>query len=188
MVRGMKVGPARPDQTTASSARSRPTPIGALLRGLAAGTVSVAGFDVVNLIHYRRGGGDAGLLDWELSRGLTWANAPAPAQVGRRAVNGIFKIELAEHRAPLVNNLVHWSYGIGWVGFFGLVEASRAKPRLRDGLAFGTFVWLAGYGILPLAKLYRPLWTYDRSTLGWDLGAHLAYGLTVAAALKFFDR
>ena len=165
-----------------------PSPMGALLRGVVAGAVGVAAFDSVNLWHYRRGGGKRGTRDWELSRGLTWADAPAPAQVGRRAVEGVFKVELSDSRAAVTNNVVHWGYGMAWGGLFGLVEGSVAKPRVRHGLTFGTLVWLAGYVVLPLAGLYRPLWTYDRSTLGWDWGAHLAFGVGAASALRILDR
>jgi hypothetical protein len=174
----------------AHSARrmSKPTPIGALLRGFAAGAVGVAGLDLVQLWHYRRDGGDQPTVDWELSRGLTWADAPAPAQVGRRAVEGIFDVELQDRWAPLTNNATHWGYGVAWAGLFGLVESSTAKARLRHGLSFGTFVWLVGYVILPVAKLYRPLWKYDPATLGWDWAGHLAYGLGTAATLRILDR
>lgn len=167
---------------------ARPSPIGALLRGVVAGAVGTAAFDSVNLVHYRCGGGRARVRDWELSRGLTWADAPAPAQIGRRTVEGVFKVELPDSRAPLVNNLVHWGYGMAWGGLFGLMEGSAAKPRMHHGFAFGTVVWLAGYVVLPLAGLYRPLWTYDASTLGWDWAAHLAFGLGSAATLTILDR
>jgi hypothetical protein len=145
---------------------SKPSPVGALLGGLGAGAVGVAGLDLVQLWRYRRAGGDQPTVDWELSRGVTWAEAPAPAQVGRRAVEGIFIVELPDRWAPLMNDATHWGYGIAWGGLFGLVAGSMPKVRLRHGLCFGTFVWLVGYVILPLAKLYRPLWKYDPATLG----------------------
>jgi hypothetical protein len=167
---------------------SKPTPIGALLNGFVAGAVGVAGLDLLQLWLYRRDGGDRRTVDWELSRGLTWVKAAAPAQVGRRAVEGVFNVELPDRWAPLMNNTIHWGYGIAWGGLFGLVDSSMAKVRLRHGLYFGTFVWLVGYVILPLAKLYRPLWKYDPATLGWDWAAHLADGLGTAATLQILDR
>jgi hypothetical protein len=167
---------------------SKQTPIGALLHGFGAGAVGVAGLDLVQLWRYRRDGGDRRTVDWELSRGLTWEEAPAPAQVGRRVAEGIFNVELADRWAPLTNNVAHWGYGIAWGGLFGLMHGSMAKPGLRHGLFFGTFVWLAGYVILPMAKLYRPLWRYDAVTLGWDWAGHLVYGLGTSATLQLLDR
>ena len=36
--------------------------------------------------------------------------------------------------------------------------------------------------MLPLAKVYEPIWKYDAPTLGKDLSAHLVYGLATGAA------
>ena len=38
--------------------------------------------------------------------------------------------------------------------------------------------------LLPAAKLYKPIWEYDRKTLAKDLGAHLVYGLATASAFR----
>ncbi len=40
------------------------------------------------------------------------------------------------------------------------------------------------YVVLPAAKLYQPIWTYDVKTLADDLSAHLVYGLVTAAAWR----
>jgi hypothetical protein len=45
-------------------------------------------------------------------------------------------------------------------------------------------VWATGYVVLPAAKLYQPIWEYDRVTLAKDLSAHLVYGLATAVALR----
>jgi hypothetical protein len=36
--------------------------------------------------------------------------------------------------------------------------------------------------LLPLAKLYRPIWEYDVKVLAKDLGDHLVYGVSTAGA------
>ena len=53
-------------------------------------------------------------------------------------------------------------------------------PWLR-ALALGPAVWLAGYVVLPLAGVYKPIWEYDARTLGEDLSAHLVFGVTTSA-------
>ena len=45
-------------------------------------------------------------------------------------------------------------------------------------------MWAAGYVVLPAAKLYQPIWKYDRATLTKDLSAHLVYGLGTATVLR----
>jgi hypothetical protein len=69
--------------------------------------------DLVHFVRYRRGGGNDRLLAWEFSVGLKdWEQAPVPAQLGRRVVEGVFQRQLPPQRAALVNNLMHWGYGI----------------------------------------------------------------------------
>jgi hypothetical protein len=161
------------------------TPLGAIARGLAAGAAGTLAMDLLWFARYRRGGGDGGFAAWELSAGLDgWERAPAPAQVGRRLVEGLFDLELPSRRAQLVNNVTHWAYGMLGGAQYGVVEGSIERPRVRHGLPFGAGVWAAGYVVLPAAKLYEPIWKYDRKALADDLSAHLVYGLGTAAAFR----
>ena len=117
----------------------------------------------------------------------SWEQAPAPAHVGKRLVEGLFGIELAPTRARLVNNVMHWGYGILNGATYGIVAESLPSPRIRYGLPFGATVWASDYVILPAAKLYEPIWKYDAKTLANDLSAHLVYGVTTAAALRLLS-
>ena len=121
---------------------------------------------------------------WEFSSGMTWEDAPAPAHVGKRLVEGLFQTELPATRAPLVNNVMHWAYGIGNAAQYGIVAGSLPHQRIRYGLPFGASVWGSGYVILPAMKLYEPIWKYDAKTLADDLSAHLVYGLATATAMR----
>ncbi len=165
------------------------TPVGAVVRGLAAGAVGTAVMDAFLFARYRRGGGKSGFSEWESSAGLSnWEDAPAPAQLGKRIVEGVFEVKLPPTRARLVNNVMHWAYGILNGGQYGLVAGSLPTQRIRYGLPFGASVWASSYVILPAAKLYDPIWKYDRKTLANDLSAHLVYGLGTAAALQMLTR
>ena len=131
------------------------------------------------------GGGETRFAEWELSKGLQkWEDAPAPAHVGKRFVEGLFQRVLPPARVPLVNNVTHWGYGILNGAQYGIVAGSLPKPRVRYGLPFGASVWGAGYVVLPAMRLYEPIWKYDAKTLANDLSAHLVYGLATAAALR----
>jgi hypothetical protein len=150
-----------------------------------AGAVGTAAMDTFLFARYRLGGGDSSAVDWETSAGVTsWDEAPAPAHVGKRLVEGVFDIELAPSRARLVNNAMHWAYGVLNGAQYGIVAESLPTPRIRYGLPFGAAVWAGDYVILPAAKLYEPIWKYDAKTLANDLSAHLVYGLATAAALR----
>jgi hypothetical protein len=164
------------------------TPLGALIRGLVAGAIGTAAFDGFLFARYRQGGGDSRFADWEFSSGMTWETAPAPAHVGKRLVEGLFQTELPPERAPLVNNVTHWAYGIANAAGYGIVAGSLPRQRIRYGLPFGATVWGSGYVILPAVGLYEPIWKYDVKTLANDLSAHLVYGLSTATAMQLLSR
>ena len=165
------------------------TPAGAIARGLVAGAIGTAAMDALLFSRYRRGGGEGSFGSWELSSGVTgWEDAPAPAHVGKRLVEGLFGVELPPSRASLVNNVTHWGYGILGGAQYGVAAASLPKSRIRHGLPFGASVWASGYVMLPAMKLYEPIWKYDARTLANDLSAHLVYGLATATGLRLLSR
>jgi hypothetical protein len=158
---------------------------GRIASGLAAGVIGTAAFDAWLYGRYRQGGGADGFGDWETSAGLSsWEDAPAPALLGRRIVERVTGRELAPAHARLVNNVMHWGYGIANGVQYALVAGRLRTPRVRYGLPFGAAVWGSDYVILPILKLYEPIWKYDPKTLADDLGAHLVYGLATAAAFR----
>jgi hypothetical protein len=170
-------------------AAARPlTPLAAVSGGLAAATVGTLAMDLLLFVRYRRGGGASPFGRWEFSSDVHgWDQAPAPALVGKRLVEGLFGKPLPEQRAALVNNITHWGYGVLNGAPFGIVAGSLAAPRVRYGALFGAAVWSTSYVVLPAAKLYKPIWEYDLPTLGKDLSAHLVYGLSTAAAFKLLS-
>jgi hypothetical protein len=164
------------------SASARPTAVGAVVLGAAAGVVGTLAFDLWLYLQYRRGGGREPFPDWEFSADVTgWESAPAPAQVGRRLVDGLFQTRTPDSRAALVNNVAHWAYGLSGATAYGLLAGSLRRPRAGHGLLLGVGMWLSGYVILPPMHLYKPITEYDAATLGKDLAAHLVYGTTTGA-------
>jgi Protein of unknown function (DUF1440) len=168
--------------------RTGGTPLGAVGRGLAAGAVGTLAMDVVLYARYRRSGGKRDFSTWEFSADISsWDEAPAPAQVGRRLFEGLFQKKLPPDRAALVNNITHWAYGLLNGALYGITVESLTQPRIWYGLPFGASVWAVDYAVLPAAKLYKPIWEYDRKTLANDLRAHLVYGTVTAAAFRFLS-
>jgi hypothetical protein len=184
-VNGSVITSERPD---GAPKRSIMTPLGAIARGMVAGTVGTAAMDALLFARYRKAGGDSSFAPWESSAGVSdWDQAPAPAQVGKRLFEGLFQHELPPTRARLVNNITHWAYGIFGGVEYGIVAESLPKPRVLYGLPFGASVWAAGYVVLPAAKLYKPIWDYDRTTLAKDLSANVFYGLATATTLRLLS-
>jgi hypothetical protein len=161
------------------------TPLGAVMRGAAAGAVGTIAMDLLWFSRYRHDGGDGRFVDWESSVGLSsWDEAPAPAQFGRRLIQGVLQRDLPPERARLLNNIVHWATGVGWSAAFGLVSGSLPNRRSWHGLILGAGVWAQSYAVLVPAKLYKPMWEYDAETLWKDLSAHLVYGLSTATVFR----
>ena len=167
--------------------RHRPSPIMStldpILRGVAASAFGTLAMDALLYRGYRRDGGKAAFPAWESSEGLvSWEDAPAPALVAKRLLEGVTKHEVPPRYARLLNNVTHWGFGLATGAGYGLLLGSRRKPKVWYGLPFGAAVWAGGYVVLPLLGVYKPIWKYDLETLGKDLSAHLVFGTATAAA------
>jgi hypothetical protein len=159
--------------------------VAGLARGVLASAAGTLAMDAFLYRRYKRDGGTTRFPAWETSAGLDdWQDAPAPAKVGKRLVEGLVRRELSPRHVRLINNLTHWGYGLFAGAPYGVVVASLPSPKVRYGLPFGASVWAAGYAVLPAMGVYRPIWEYDLETLGNDLSAHLVFGVATAAAFR----
>ncbi len=164
----------------------RLSPIGAISRGVVAGAIGTVAMDLLWYRRYRRGGGEDSFPVWELTTDLSsWEGAPAPALIGKRLLEALSRRDIPERDAGLVNDVMHWSYGLFWGAQYGIVARAGAAPRpLRTGIAFGSAVWASDYVVLPLAKVYKPIWEYDSKSLLEDLSAHVVFGVGAATAFQ----
>lgn len=161
------------------------TPLGALARGLMAGAVGTLAMDIAAFARYKRSGGTEPFPVYELGSRLSkWEDAPAPAQVGKRITEGFLQRELPAENAALMNNIMHWGYGLTWGALFGILAGSLRRTRLAYGVPFAAGVWANSYAVLPLAKLYKPIWQYPVPVLAKDFGGHVVYGVTTAACFR----
>jgi hypothetical protein len=160
-----------------------------LLAGTLAGAVGTAAMDGLLYLRYRRAGGRDDAWRWESAAGVTsWATASAPGQVGQKMARLLIRRPPPERWARPATNTVHWATGTLWGLQYALAGTrTTAHPVLR-ALALGPVAWSASYVLLPLAGVYRPIWQYDRRTLGRDLSAHLVFGTITSAALAAFHR
>jgi hypothetical protein len=178
-------GAYRTRHTATVSRRPRVTPLGVAARGVVAGLVGTLAMDVWMYARYRREHGTEPFPEWEFSSDVTgWDKAPAPAQVGRRIVEGLFERELPDSRAALANNVMHWGYSVSAAVGYAMIAASLRRPRAGYGLIFGAGMWGFSYVILPPMHLYKRITEYDAKTLRKDLVAHLVYGMGTAVAFS----
>jgi hypothetical protein len=160
------------------------TPLGALGRGVLAGFAGTAAMTAWQELLARlrssdrvtNGGGQA-------SGGKDpWEGAPAPAQVAKRLIDGLFQRDVGPEYIGLLTNATHWAYGTAWGGAYGLLQGTLRANPLAHGLGFGTGVWVMSYVQLVPMGLYEPPWRYPVRTLAKDLSYHLVYGVGVARA------
>lgn len=161
-----------------ATSRRKLSPLGALARGVVAGAAGTLAMDLVWYRRYRRAGGEQGFWAWETGADVkTWDDVSAPGKVGRMLAEALLHREFPDEWARATNNVVHWAYGTSWGAQYGLVAGSIRRMPWWSGVALASVVWLSGYVVLPLAKVYRPLWDYDAETLSKDFSAHIAYGV-----------
>jgi hypothetical protein len=145
--------------------------------------------DLVEFRRYRQGGGSEPLVAWETAQGVAkWDDASAPGQFGKRLAEAITGRELPDHWARSMTNGVHWATGIGFGTGFGLLNGLCPHQRPTLSVLLGPAAWLTGYAILPLAKVYKPIWDYDATTLAKDLATHIVYGSMTAASFAVLAR
>jgi len=165
------------------------TPLGAVVRGALAGGVGTGVMDLVWFSRYKKGGGEQGFIAWETAEGVEkWDQASAPGLVGKRLAEGFLQREVPDRWARVTTNVVHWATGVAWGAQYGIAAGSKRRGQAVLALSLGPAVWLASYVVLPLAKLYKPIWEYDAKTLAKDLSAHVAYGAATGAAFSALAR
>ena len=166
----------------------RISPMGAMLRGAAAGAVGILAMDLLWYSRHRREGGEGSFIDWEFSAGTSdWDEAGVPAKIGQRAANAL-TIQLPDSAAGLTNDVVHWSIGVQWGALYGLSVRSAASANVLSGATLGIVACSTSYVVLPLVKLYKPIWEYDTKTLAKDYSAHLLFGTVTSVAFRAFRR
>jgi hypothetical protein len=157
--------------------------------GAAAGAVGTAAMDLLLYRRYRRESGSEGAWRWESAEDVTaWEGASAPGRLGEKVERAVIGHEPPERWARPTTNLVHWATGVGWGVQYAAVASLAPKHPLARALALGPLAWVSGYVVLPLARVYEPIWKYDARTLAKDLGAHLVYGTATSATFAALAR
>lgn len=158
--------------------------------GAAAGAAGTLAMDLLWYTRHRRSGGTDGFLGWETAAGTTgYADAGAPAQVGKRLVEAVTGAPPPDDTARLMTNAVHWATGKQWGAVYGLAQPwlGRRGP-LVGGVALGLAAFGTSYAVLPALGVYKPIWEYDARTIWQDLSAHLVYGVTTATTAAALTR
>jgi hypothetical protein len=160
-----------------------PTPLGAIARGLLAGVAGTGAMTAYQKALSRASNDESDDTPSE----DPWQDAPAPAQVAKRVLEGVFHVEVTPAQIPLLANVMHWAYGTAWGSAYGVLQGTLRTRALLLGPAFGAGVWAASYAALVPMGIYRPPWRYAPNELAMDLSYHLVYGTGAALAYEALD-
>ena len=158
------------------------TPLAAVGQGLLAGVIGNAiltGYQALEAKLSSNGGGDE-------QPPKDWSDAPPPAQVGQRIVEGVFEEDVPLEKADTMTNTMHWLFGTSWGAVYGIYQETFKQPVV-SGVALTTTVVAFDYTVLPAMKLYKKPWQYAPSDLAKDYAKHLVYGFSVAGAYAALD-
>jgi hypothetical protein len=177
-----------------SAARKRTkTSLRSIRRGILAGTVGTAAMTVHQEIRQRLERGNEQQQDTDQppaddAERDPWESAPAPAQVGKRLIEGLFGRPVPVKAIPVLTQVMHWSYGSAWGGAYAVTRNSApGRVRLLAPL-FGLGVWAASYAELVPLGIYEPPWSYPLSSIADEIGYHLTYGAGVAVTYEILAR
>ncbi len=166
----------------------RRTPIGALVEGAIAGVIGCAVQD----------------LFFKLARPIAPrppADAFAPPEPQQRDETALATaarrlVEQLAQRGPLderakerLGTAIHYGFGAGWGGLYGLLRASWPSLwSIRGVTGFSVAVWaLSDDLLLPALRLAGWPYRYPLRVHAFAVAAHLAYGAGVAGTLAAID-
>jgi hypothetical protein len=164
----------------AAAARRKPTPLGALARGLVAGAIG-AGAQSLFFMATKR---------WmpKPTRVPRKDSKPEPEAIGESSLETVARrtIESMMQRGPIDDgtksvaaSAVHYGFGAAWGGLFALTRESMRT----SGPLFGALVWMASDNfLLPLFRLAAWPNRYSFKEHHYALQAHFVYGASTAAA------
>jgi hypothetical protein len=164
----------------AAAHRKAPTPIGALVRGLAAGAIG-AGVQSLFFLATRKWAPKPTEIAPDFARPEAEAKHESTVDtVARRTAHGLMQRgPIEEGTKKAAGTVVHYAFGAGWGGLYGLIrESTRISPA-----GFGALVWMAsGNLLLPAFRLAAWPNRYSLKEHHYALQAHFVYGLATAGS------
>ena len=157
--------------------------------GAFSGAIGTTAMDLVWFRRFRQGGGEEGLYQWETGKGIiNWDNATEPGKFAHLILRSLSGHDVDGRWARSATNVVHWATGMLWGAQFGLLSLTVPGRRREFGLLLGPTAWMCSYAVLPLFKVYKPIWQYDSRTLKNDLWAHMVFGSVTALTFAALTR
>jgi len=162
------------------------TPIGALVRGLVAGTAGAGAQDGFFRATARLAPEAPRVFE---PRDPEQREETALETTARRLAALAGRPPLTREQKRRLARWVHYGFGAAWGALYGLGHESwRARRRWAGVLGFSTAVWMLGDNLLLAALgLAAPPQKYPLRLHAYALAAHVAYGAAVAGSYRALD-
>ena len=164
----------------ASARRKKPSPVGAVVRGMIAGAIG-AGVQSLFFKATARWMPKPTRLPPALRKPEPEAQEESPLQtVSRRTVEGLMQRgPITKETKSAAGSAIHYLFGAAWGGVYALCrESFRTSPVL-----FGLGVWMASDNLLlPTFRVAAWPQHYRLEEHHYAVHAHLVYGLSTSAA------
>lgn len=163
---------------------ARPTPLGALVRGLVAGALGSAAQDLFFKATAKLAPATPKGAFAPPEREQRDENATET--VARRFVELLMQRPLSAEGKAKGATIVHYAFGAGFGGVYGLLrETVPAMRRPAGVLGYSVGAWIAGDDlVLPLFRLAAWPGAYPLKTHAYAVAAHLVFGAAVATAYE----
>jgi len=162
----------------------RPTPLGALARGLVAGAVGSAVQDLFLRASHKIAPATPEGVFSPPERDQIEENATQT--VARRFVQLFMQRPLSADGKAKGATIVHYAFGAALGGVYGLLrETAPALRRPVGVIAYGFGAWMVGDNlVIPAFRLGAWPNAYPLKTHAYALGAHMVFGVATAAAYE----
>ena len=171
--------------------RSRKRRLGVIVEGILAGAAGTAAMTAHQELRQRfagENGRDSARPSPASGEGDPWESAPAPAQVGKRLIEGLGGGPVPAEAIPALTHAMHWSYGSAWGGVYATTRESAGASARLLGPLFGLGVWAASYIQLVPLGIYQPPWCYPLRSIADEIAYHLTFGIAVGATYEVLAR
>ncbi len=100
--------------------RDNLTPARTIATGVIAAGVETLALDLLQVFRQRQNRTGSSFRSLETGESIEgWDDVSAPGEIGRRVMQGFVQRDLPSSMARSLNNVVHWSYGLGWCAAYG---------------------------------------------------------------------
>ncbi len=117
------------------------------------------------------------------------STASPPLILAERALQAAGKGGLSEQHKPLVEGVIHWTFGVLICVTYAVVAAKYPQATAGYGLLFGLALYSITHATVLPALDTEPWFFNNRPAFAWaEFTGHLAFGVTAEITRRFMSK